>query len=145
MTLTHYVYVTNARKDGMIKIGRTIDPRRRLGDHRLKHGSEIKILGLFTADSKWRENAAHEAVSAWHVGHEWYNADPAIVIKRLRLVRGLRPSIVAASLNAPMRRWGAAMAADGLKVSVQQVTRVLGPSGRKPGVRQPARKRASKR
>jgi hypothetical protein len=47
--------------------------------------------------------------------------------------------------HASNRAAVAAMAADGLKVSVQQVTRVLGPSGRKPGVRQPARKRASKR
>jgi hypothetical protein len=77
------VYVVQvAADDGPIKVGSSVDPRRRLAELQRECPYPLRVLWL-AEGGRPLERHLHRQLEAWRLHHEWYAAD---VLAPLRLL-----------------------------------------------------------
>lgn len=72
------VYFIQEGDDGLIKIGESNDPRRRLVDHQCGNPRKLRLLGSFAARS-YVEREVQGQFSADRVAGEWFTPTPELV------------------------------------------------------------------
>lgn len=80
-----YVYFIGGRTSGPIKIGVTRnDPHERLKDLQTGNAVRLKVHAAFLAveDLYETEGLIHNALADYHVGGEWYEREPSLVLMR---------------------------------------------------------------
>ncbi len=66
------LYIIQSDKSGMIKIGRSKDPNKRLKQLQTGNPNKLKLIASFK-DMGWREKLLHERLSEWSEQGEWFN------------------------------------------------------------------------
>lgn len=80
-----YVYFIGGRAAGPIKIGITrSSPEDRLKDLQTGNAVPLKVHASFvvTGDPYEVEGRIHNALSAYHVGGEWYEREPSLLLMK---------------------------------------------------------------
>ena len=67
-----YLYFIQSNKTGMIKIGRSIDPQKRLKQLQTGNAEMLKLIASFK-NMGWREKLIHESLKKWSEEGEWFN------------------------------------------------------------------------
>ena len=71
-----YLYFIQARKTGMIKIGRSKHPKKRLKQLQTGASHELRLIASFEGLG-WREPQLHEDLKKWRIRQngEWFHHD----------------------------------------------------------------------
>lgn len=69
-----YLYFIQSKETGHIKIGRSVNPEKRIkalqtGSHR-----QLRLIASFQ-DMGWREPELHEYLKKWRVSGEWFDVE----------------------------------------------------------------------
>lgn len=67
-----YLYIIQSDVTGQIKIGRSIDPDRRLKQLQTANANKLKLIAKFEGLG-WREKLLHENLSDWRKKGEWFD------------------------------------------------------------------------
>jgi hypothetical protein len=69
-----YLYFIQADKTGMVKIGRSKHPEKRLKQLQTGSSNKLKLIACFE-NSGWREKILHELLEKWKVraNGEWFD------------------------------------------------------------------------
>lgn len=68
------LYFIQARTTGRIKIGRSVNPKRRLRALQTGNANELKLIASLEGLG-WRERDLHETLREWRVSGEWFDYD----------------------------------------------------------------------
>lgn len=68
------LYFIQERSTGMIKIGRSKDPKRRLKTLQTGNANELRLV-CYLEGLGWRERDLHEALKKWRTSGEWFEYD----------------------------------------------------------------------
>ena len=66
------LYFIQSALTGMIKIGRSRDPQKRLKQLQTGNPNKLKLIAYFERMG-WREKALHEQLSKWSLEGEWFD------------------------------------------------------------------------
>ena len=66
------LYIIQSDFTGMIKIGRSKDPNKRLKQLQTGNPNKLKLIASFK-DMGWREKILHERLERWSEQGEWFN------------------------------------------------------------------------
>ena len=66
-----HLYFIQSDVTGMIKIGRSKDPQRRLKQLQTGNANKLKIIACFNGLG-WREKLLHESLKDWSKEGEWF-------------------------------------------------------------------------
>jgi hypothetical protein len=69
-----HLYFIQSDVTGHIKIGRSVDPQRRIRALQTGSPHKLKLVHYFEGLG-WREPALHEELSRWRVEGEWFHPD----------------------------------------------------------------------
>jgi hypothetical protein len=67
-----YLYFIQSDRTGMIKIGRSKDPNKRLKQLQTGNANKLKLISSFKGMG-WREKLIHEKLNRWSEEGEWFN------------------------------------------------------------------------
>ena len=67
-----YLYFIQSDKTGMIKIGRSKNPNKRLKQLQTGNANKLKLIASFEGMG-WREKLIHEKLDRWSEEGEWFN------------------------------------------------------------------------
>lgn len=67
-----HLYFIQSDVTGMIKIGRSKDPQRRLKQLQTGNANKLKIIACFNGLG-WREKLLHESLKDWSKEGEWFD------------------------------------------------------------------------
>tara|TARA_B100000212_G_scaffold112375_1_gene83699 strand:+ start:551 stop:871 length:321 start_codon:yes stop_codon:yes gene_type:complete len=73
-TKKDHLYFIQSDVTGMIKIGRSKDPKRRLKQLQTGNPNVLKLIAQFD-NYGWREKIIHESLNKWSEEGEWFNID----------------------------------------------------------------------
>ena len=68
------LYIIQSDKTGMIKIGRSKDPEKRLKQLQTGNPNKLKLIACFKNEG-WREKQIHESLRAYRLKGEWFSYD----------------------------------------------------------------------
>ena len=66
------LYFIQSALTGMIKIGRSRDPQKRLKQLQTGNPNKLKLIASFESMG-WREKSLHEQLSKWSLEGEWFD------------------------------------------------------------------------
>lgn len=66
------LYFMQEKITGRIKIGRSVDPERRLKSLQTGNGNQIRIIAVFKGEG-YRESYLHDELARWRGKGEWFN------------------------------------------------------------------------
>ena len=66
------LYIIQSDKSGMIKIGRSRNPAKRLKQLQTGNPNRLKLIASFKGMG-WREKLLHERLESWSEQGEWFN------------------------------------------------------------------------
>ena len=66
-----YLYIIQSDLTGMIKIGRSINPQKRLKQLQTGNPNKLKLIALFE-NQGWKEKILHERLSTFRLEGEWF-------------------------------------------------------------------------
>lgn len=69
-----YLYFIQSDATGMIKIGRSKYPEKRLKQLQTGNPNKLKLIACFK-DLGWKEKIIHEKLKSWSESGEWFNYD----------------------------------------------------------------------
>jgi hypothetical protein len=91
-----YVYfIASGGRSPMMKIGKAIDPDRRLAELQIGSPFKLKIAGKFLCRSERHalhvESILHSYAKPWHVRGEWFEHERSMrLLRKLQLSRPLK-------------------------------------------------------
>tara|TARA_B100000085_G_C18500857_1_gene495419 strand:- start:895 stop:1200 length:306 start_codon:yes stop_codon:yes gene_type:complete len=68
------LYIIQSDVTGMIKIGRSKNPRKRLKQLQTGNPNKLKLIAAFEGQG-WREKIIHERLSRYRLEGEWFSYD----------------------------------------------------------------------
>ena len=74
MNRKDYLYIIQSDFTGMIKIGRSKDPIKRLKQLQTGNPNMLKLIAYFK-DQGWKEKFIHENLSRYRLKGEWFSYD----------------------------------------------------------------------
>ena len=69
-----YLYIIQSDVSGMIKIGRSKDPAKRLKQLQTGNPNKLRLIASFK-ELGWREKIIHESLKKWSEEGEWFNIE----------------------------------------------------------------------
>ena len=69
-----YLYFIQSDVTGMIKVGRSKDPVKRLKQLQTGNPNKLKLIASFE-NSGWKEKIIHERLEKWSEQGEWFNCE----------------------------------------------------------------------
>lgn len=68
------LYFIQAKKTGLIKIGRSKNPETRFRNLQTGNGEELRMIACFEGWG-WRESSIHEDLKMWRQKGEWFSVE----------------------------------------------------------------------
>ena len=68
------LYIIQSDVTGMIKIGRSKDPQKRLKQLQTGNPNKLKLIAEFKGEG-WKENYLHERLKSYRLEGEWFSYD----------------------------------------------------------------------
>tara|TARA_B100000131_G_C18023053_1_gene575364 strand:+ start:493 stop:786 length:294 start_codon:yes stop_codon:yes gene_type:complete len=72
MNRKDFLYIIQSDLTGMIKIGRSKDPVKRLKQLQTGNPNELKLIASFK-DQGWKEKIIHESLKSFRLKGEWFS------------------------------------------------------------------------
>jgi len=69
-----HLYFIQEKGTGYIKIGRSVDPKRRLRALQTGNGSTLKLVAVFEGQGNL-ETHLHDTLASWRLKGEWFHYD----------------------------------------------------------------------
>ena len=69
-----YLYFIQSDRTGMIKIGRSKDPNKRLKQLQTGNANKLRLIASFRGMG-WREKFIHEKLNRWSEEGEWFDCN----------------------------------------------------------------------
>lgn len=69
-----YLYFIQSERTGHIKVGRSVDPYRRLKALQTGNQCKLRLVASFE-NMGWREPSLHDHLKQWRVKGEWFHVD----------------------------------------------------------------------
>jgi hypothetical protein len=73
-TPTDHLYFIQADKTGLIKIGRSKHPKKRLKELQTGCGTKLKLIAVFEGKGSY-ETTMHDKLKPWRKKGEWFDYD----------------------------------------------------------------------
>lgn len=82
MSRPTYTYVVQVGDDGPVKVGSSVDPRRRLAELQRECPYALTVVWIVEGGREL-ERHVHRQLEGWRLHHEWYSADTLVPLRLL--------------------------------------------------------------